>query len=82
MGNFECDPNVAQLKDEEFLPTFVGWNKFQICLCIYINMRKLFLYLCSAFLSFASGLFQVYTADGSCEIFRNIRTDLPDYTVS
>ena len=82
MENFECNRNVAQLKDEEFLPTFVGWNKFQICLCIYINMRKLFLYLCSAFLSFATGLSVFYTADGSCEIIRNIRTDLPDYMVS
>jgi len=54
MGNFEWDPNVAQLKDVEFILTNAGWNKFQISLCIFFNMRKIFLHFLQCVLSFCT----------------------------
>ena len=46
MENFECNRNVAQLKDEEFLPTFVGWNKFQI-FCVYTLICVKYFHICA-----------------------------------
>jgi len=82
MGNFEWDLNVAQLKDVEFILTAEGWNKFQISLCVFFCMDKLFLNFVQCVCLFATGLYLHCTADGSCEIIQYIRTDLPDYTVS
>ena len=55
LWNFECDPNVAQLKDVEFIPIYVGLDKFQISLCIFFNMRKLFLYFVQCIFVFCNG---------------------------
>ena len=42
--NFERDCNVQQLEDVEFVLTSVGWNKYQIYLCILFALDTLILY--------------------------------------
>ena len=79
IGNFEWATNVAQLKDVEFILTPVGWNKFQISLCITFNMRELLFIFCEVrFYLFRAGLDIFCTAYGSCEVIQYIGTDLPD----